>query len=62
MYQAKEITVHAWTNDENGNEICKHFTTFDKFDSIFYGMRDYQVDQFKVTKRGCIDIICSNFK
>lgn len=61
MFQDKEITLHGWFIDENGNKKCVHKTYLDKFHNDFYSYwRNFEVTQFKVTKKGCIDIIATN--
>lgn len=60
FYDCKEIQVHAWKNDEDGNEVCEHFTC-DRFSPRLYGYREYEVIMFKSLKKGVIEVYASNF-
>ena len=61
FYKGKEITVYVWNRSEDGSTQMVEHHYFDAMDSALYQLRDYHVDQFKATKKGCIEIIASNF-
>lgn len=60
-YKVKEIRLHLWSNDLSGNEVCKHMTFTDVFDSRIYALRDYNVVMFNCVKKDVIEIIASTF-
>ena len=61
FYDCKNIKIHGWYI-ENGERVCKHRSYNDKFDiNIEREFRSFEVIQFKVTKKGFIDIIATDF-
>jgi hypothetical protein len=57
-YKTKEIRIHAITHNlETGEETFIHKIFHDKFDHELFRYQDYEVIQYNIIKRGCIDII-----
>ena len=62
FFNCKEIAVHGWYKDEEGNEKCIHKTYTDRFHPELYSIwKDFEVGQFKATKKNCIDVIAFKF-
>lgn len=58
FFQCKHIEIHGWSVDECGNERWKHMSFTDQYDyRIMKEFKNYRVTQFKVLKKGFLDII-----
>lgn len=56
FHEGKEIHLAAF-DYTNGTPKSEHRTFTDALDPALYEYKDYEVTQFKVTKKGTIDII-----